>query len=127
RLGAKLGAQRLVTTAEALGFNHPAGIPGAATSTIPAAGEIGDELAVGSTAIGQGQVQATTLQMTRIAATIALGGRAPGLTLDSTRLAAPGRQLIPGTVARQVRTMMEGVVRTGTGRAAAIAGVDVAG
>ena len=38
-------------------------IPGAATSTIPAADEIGDDLAVGSSAIGQGRVQATALQM----------------------------------------------------------------
>ncbi|HZO36269.1 MAG TPA: penicillin-binding transpeptidase domain-containing protein [Solirubrobacteraceae bacterium] len=126
-LGARLGARRLVATAEALGFNHPAGVPGAATSTIPAADEIGDDLAVGSTAIGQGRVQATTLQMTRIAATIALAGRAPGLTLDIGRPAVPGRQLIPATVARQVRTMMEGVVRVGTGRSAAIPGVVIAG
>jgi peptidoglycan glycosyltransferase len=126
-LGAKLGAQRLVATAEKLGFNRPVGVPGAATSTIPAAEEIGDDLAVGSTAIGQGRVQATTLQMTRIAATIALDGREPGLTLDADRTAAPGRQLIPATVAKQVRTMMEGVVRVGTGRSAAIRGVEIAG
>ena len=38
-------------------------LAGAARSTIPAAGEIGDDLAVGSTAIGQGKVLATPLQM----------------------------------------------------------------
>ena len=38
------------------------GIDGAATSTIPAAEEIGDDLAVGSSAIGQGRVQASTLR-----------------------------------------------------------------
>ena len=126
-LGARLGAQRLVAAAESFGFNGPPGIPGAATSTIPAANEIGDDLAVGSTAIGQGRVQATTLQMTRVAATIALDGRDPGLTLELGHDAAPGRQLIPAAVARQVRSMMEGVVRIGTGRAAAIADIDVAG
>ena len=54
-LGARLGAERLVKTAEKFGFNTDVGIAGAATSTIPAAGEIGDDLAVGSTAIGQGR------------------------------------------------------------------------
>ena len=37
-------------------------LAGAARSTIPAADEIGDDLAVGSTAIGQGQVLATPLR-----------------------------------------------------------------
>ena len=60
---------------ERFGFNQPPGVPGAATSTIPPADEIGDDLAVGSTAIGQGRVQATTLQMAIVAATIGLRGR----------------------------------------------------
>ena len=36
-LGVKLGAARLVATAERFGFNHRAGIPGAAESTLPPA------------------------------------------------------------------------------------------
>ena len=36
-LGAKLGAKRLVATAERFGFNQPSSIPGAAESTIPSA------------------------------------------------------------------------------------------
>ena len=44
-------------------------------------GDIGDDLAVGSSAIGQGRVQATTLQMALVAATIALKGRRPAPTL----------------------------------------------
>ena len=43
-------------------------LAGAARSTIPAAAEIGDDLAVGSTAIGQGKVLTTPLQMALIAA-----------------------------------------------------------
>ena len=42
---------------------------------------IGDDLAVGSSAIGQGRVQATTLQMALVAATIALKGKRPAPTL----------------------------------------------
>ena len=40
---------RLVATAERFGFNAPTAITGAATASIPPAGEIGDDLAVGST------------------------------------------------------------------------------
>ena len=56
-LGAKLGAEKLVETAERFGFNQDPGPAGAARSTIPAAEEIGDDLAVGSSAIGQGKVR----------------------------------------------------------------------
>ena len=61
--------------AERFGFNERPTIPGAMASTIPPADEIGDDLAVGSSAIGQGRVQATALQMASVAATIAERGR----------------------------------------------------
>jgi cell division protein FtsI/penicillin-binding protein 2 len=125
-LGAKLGARRLVQTAESFGFNQPPTIAGVAQSTIPAAGKIGDDLAVGSSAIGQGQVQATTLQMALVAATIGLGGRRPTPTLALGEHQQPVR-VIPAPVARTVRTLMLGVVNHGTGTAAAIPGMRVAG
>jgi peptidoglycan glycosyltransferase len=125
-LGARLGAERLVQTAEKFGFNMDVGIPGAATSTIPAADEIGDDLAVGSSAIGQGRVQATALQMAWVAATIAGWGMRPRLTLE--RGATPQRtQAIDRGAARLVGRLMEAVVREGTGKSAQISGVRVAG
>lgn len=125
-LGAELGARRLVEVAERLGFNEPIPIPGAQTSTVPAADRIGDDLAVGSSAIGQGQVQATALAMTLVAATIAMDGRRPLPTLrlgDRPRFV---RALSP-RVARQVARMMRAVVARGTGVAAALPGIKVAG
>jgi hypothetical protein len=128
-LGARLGARRLVDVAERFGFNHPPQVPGAAMSTIPPPEEIGDALAVGSSAIGQGRVQATALQMADVAATIALRGRRPRLTLDLTRGSgpAPTTRVTSARVARTVERLMLAVVREGTGTAAAIPGVPVAG
>jgi cell division protein FtsI/penicillin-binding protein 2 len=126
-LGVKLGAPRLVAMAEAYGFNHPPGVSGAVESTLPAASRIQGELEVGSTAIGQGEVQASPLQMATVAATIADGGRRPQPTfmLDAhTRSVASATS---ASVARTVRRLMIGVVREGTGTSAAIPGVTVAG
>ncbi len=130
-LGAKLGAQRLVQTAEAFGFNRPAALPIVAESTIPQADAIGDDLAVGSSAIGQGRVQATALQMAEAAGVIANRGRRRPLTLDLTqsRKAAPatGERVISARTARLMQRLMLAVVAGGTGTAAQIPGVPVAG
>jgi cell division protein FtsI/penicillin-binding protein 2 len=126
-LGARLGAARLVATAERFGFNEDPELAGAARSTIPAAGEIGDDLAVGSTAIGQGRVLATPLLMAEIAAAIGEGGRRPRPTLLK---GAGGTRPEPATtpaVARSIGRYMRAVVTSGTGVGAAIPGVRVAG
>ena len=128
-LGVKLGAARLVSTAERFGFNREPAIAGAAESTIPPAGQIQGELALGSTAIGQGQVQASALQMANVAATIADGGLRPQPTFTfSNPGARPARvRALSADVARTVRRLMIAVVRGGTGTAAAIPGTVVAG
>ena len=125
-LGARVGARRLVATAERFGFNRGPGLLGAARSTLPAAGEIGDDLAVGSTAIGQGQVLATPLLMAGVAATIGERGLAAAPTL---RAGAPPhrRRVVAPAVARTIRRFMRAVVTSGTGVSAAIPGVAVAG
>jgi peptidoglycan glycosyltransferase len=125
-LGVKLGARRLVSIAQRFGFNQPASIPGAAESQIPSASKIGDDLAVGSSAIGQGMVQTSALGMTDVAATIAMGGRRPIPTL----LADQRPRFVRVTnrrVARDVQRMMVAVVQYGTGTSAQIPGVTVAG
>jgi len=125
-LGAKLGATALVATAERYGFNQSPVLKSAATSTIPAAAEIGDALAVGSSAIGQGKVQATPLQMAVVAATIADDGERPIPTL--LHGATPRHvRVTTRAVARTINAYMRSVVAGGTGAAAAIPGVAVAG
>jgi peptidoglycan glycosyltransferase len=125
-LGVKLGAARLVATAEAFGFNQEPGILGAPESTLPPASQIQGELDLGSTAIGQGQVLASPLEMALVAATVADGGRRPQPTFLPTR-AHPGTPVMSASVARTMRHLMIAVVREGTGTAAAIPGVTVAG
>ncbi len=123
-LGAKLGGPKLVAMAERFGFNHQPSIPGAAESTIPPG--LHDPLDVGSSAIGQDKVQATALEMTDVGATIAMGGRRPIPTL----LAHARPRFVHVTspaVASEVEKMMIAVVQYGTGTAAQIPGVTVAG
>ncbi|MFZ1155422.1 MAG: penicillin-binding transpeptidase domain-containing protein, partial [Solirubrobacteraceae bacterium] len=124
-LGVKVGAARLVSTAERFGFNHEPGVEGAVESTLPAAAQIQGELDVGSTAIGQGEVQASALQMVTVAATIADGGRRPTASFEIQHANRP--RVISAATARTVRRLMIGVVREGTGTSAAIPGVVVAG
>ena len=126
-LGVKLGAPRLVATAERFGFNHEPGVPGAAESTLPPASEIQGELDVGSTAIGQGEVLATPLQMGTVAATIADGGRRPQPTFLEGKASTAGTTVMSDSVAHTMRHLMIAVVREGTGTSAAIPGVTVAG
>ncbi|MEA2304506.1 MAG: penicillin-binding protein [Solirubrobacteraceae bacterium] len=125
-LGAQLGAKRLVAAAEAFGFNEAPRVPGAKTSTIPSAAQLKDSLAVGASAIGQDRDLATPLQMASVGATIGRHGmrtRPRLVTLDPI----VRRRVVSSRVAAQVRTMMLGVVSSGTGTAAALPGIQVAG
>jgi cell division protein FtsI/penicillin-binding protein 2 len=125
-LGAELGARRLVQTAERFGFNEEPVLAGAARSTIPDPEEIGDDLAVGSTAIGQGKVLTTPLQMALVAAAIGEGGMRMHPTLRKGERTKATRA-VPASVARFVGRSMRAVVTSGTGVGAAIDNVPVAG
>ena len=125
-LGAKVGAKRLVQSASAFGFGERSAIPSAKPSTIAPANELRDALAVGAAAIGQDRDLATPLQMATVAATIAAGGwraRPRIATIDPV----VRHRAISAKTARQIRSMMIGVVRSGTGTAAALPGTEVAG
>ena len=125
-LGVEVGAERLVATAERYGWNKPVTIPGAQESTLPKAGEMASPLEIGSTAIGQGRVLATPLQLASVAQTFANDGvrvipeLVPGGPRKSSRVTSP-------RTARTIERLMVGVTEYGTGTAAAIPGVKVPG
>jgi penicillin-binding protein A len=125
-LGVKVGAERLVDAAERYGWNAKPSIPGEVASTLPPAAEIRTPLEVGSTAIGQGKVLATPLRLASAAQVIAADGvrYEPTLAADER---ARGIRVTSPRVARTIRSLMVDVVSYGTGTAAAIAGVKVAG
>jgi hypothetical protein len=125
-LGAKLGARRLVRYAEAFGMNERLRLPAFKPSTIPRPAELKDDLAVGAAAIGQERDLATPLAMASVGATIANRGvRVRPKIVRGERTVR--RRAVSRRVARQVRDMMVGVVSGGTGTAASLPGVQVAG
>jgi penicillin-binding protein A len=135
-LGVELGDQKLAAEAEKFGFNEPSPyeLP-AATSSIPTNQDVP---ATAQSAIGQRDVRVSPLQMASVAATIANGGRrmAPFVVREvvSDKGGVVKRfegedlgQAIPGRVASDLTGMMQGVVERGTGTAAQIPNVRVAG
>jgi peptidoglycan glycosyltransferase len=125
-LGARLGARRLVQMAQAFGFNEMPRVPSAKRSRISPPSRLKDGLAVGAAAIGQDRDLATPLAMASVAATIGNRGvRAKPRVVRADPVSR--RRVVRAGVARQVRGMMIGVVQGGTGTAANIPGVQVAG
>ena len=117
---------RLVAAAERFGFNEHAAIPIAKAPRISQPSALRDSLAVGAAAIGQDRDLATPLAMASVGATIAEKGvRAKPRIVRSDPVIR--HRAVRAYVAAQVRTMMIGVVQGGTGTAARISGVQVAG
>ncbi len=135
-LGPKIGNNDLVGAAERFGFNAPPTLYAPEVvaavdppeSTIPT--DIGTELDLGVSAIGQGEVLATPLQMATVAQTIGNNGvREPTSVVANRKLrpeAKPVRVMSP-KIAGELTELMVGVVTGGTGFAAAIPEAQVAG
>jgi penicillin-binding protein A len=134
-LGAELGGEELVEAAERFGFNsaptlHDTDATAAIdppASTLPT--ELEGDIEAGVSAIGQGEVLATPLQMASMAQTIANGGIRMPTRIVRGNLgpdAEPVRVTSRGT-AEIVRDLMIAVVEDGTGTSAALPNVAVAG
>jgi penicillin-binding protein A len=125
-LGVRVGARRLVNAARRYGWNSAPSVPGEVASTLPPAAEIRTPLELASTAIGQGKLLATPLRLASVAQVVASGGvrREPSLLAGAPN--PPVRVTTPA-VARELQHLMVDAVDYGTGTAAAIPGVRVAG
>jgi cell division protein FtsI/penicillin-binding protein 2 len=135
-LGPEIGNDGLVNTSERFGFNSPPTLYNAEARAITEPGEstiptsIGTDLDLGVSAIGQGEVLATPLELASISQTIAAGGvRSPTPMVTEPELGPDAEpvKVTSGKIASTVRDLMVGVVEGGTGTAAAIPGVEVAG
>jgi cell division protein FtsI/penicillin-binding protein 2 len=135
-LGPKIGNDELVEVAERFGFNAPPTLYASRfvaevdpeESTIPT--EIGDELDLGVSAIGQGEVLATPLQMASVAQTIANGGVREPTSIVANKKLRPEAQpvrVMSTKIANELTELMVGVVTGGTGTAGAIPEAQVAG
>jgi cell division protein FtsI/penicillin-binding protein 2 len=135
-LGPAVGNDKLVETAEKYGFNSPPTLyaPKIVSevepeeSSIPT--EIGEEIDLGVSAIGQGEVLATPLEMASVAQTVGNDGvRMPTSIVANKKLrpdAEPVRVMSP-KISNELTELMIGVVNEGTGTAADLSGVQVAG
>ena len=143
QLGLDLGPANLSAEAQSFGFNQlpPVDLPSAARSNFPPASSFAQALpTLAYSAIGQQDVQATPLEMALVAAGIANGGviMAPHILDHVTNSQnqtvekySPSKWLsaTSSATASSVSALMVSVVNSpnGTGTAAAIPGVTVAG
>jgi penicillin-binding protein A len=138
-LGVKVGAERLVDTAERYGWNQkPTLYNASATAATDAQGmtmptDFSDDTShtdLSVTAFGQGQVLATPLGMASVAQTVANGGvreptpivKDPGLQSDAKPVQVTSKEN-----AKVLTGLMRSVVTSGTGVSADIPGIQVAG
>lgn len=138
RLGLDLGAEGLVGYAEKFGFNQGLDfeLP-LKRSSIPEASKM-DQIELAWTAVGQGEVLATPLQMALVASAIADKGqimqpylvekivRPNGKVVSSTKPTLLSRPVRLASALATTEMMVE-AVKNGTGAAAKISGVQVAG
>ncbi|HYY20660.1 MAG TPA: penicillin-binding protein 2 [Thermoleophilaceae bacterium] len=145
QVGVRLGAKTLFRYMDRFGFDrnpeldypadqmHPSGVYQGSRLLGP-----GDPIDIGRVAIGQERLEVTPLQMAEVAAAIANKGKLMRPRLSERVVAKDGRVIDGFHPARQARVMstkaagqlaamMTHVVEEGTGTAAALSGVRVAG
>jgi peptidoglycan glycosyltransferase len=135
-LGPAVGNDKLVEVAERFGFNSPPSLYAPKVirevepeqPSIPT--EIGEEIDLGVSAIGQGEVLATPLEMANVAQTVGNKGlRMPTSIVANRKLRPPAEpvRVMSPKIAGELTELMIGVVNEGTGTAADISEAQVAG
>lgn len=139
QIGQRVEREKMIEMAEAFGFNasNKSDIP-IAKSTFPRPPVIGGDVEMAESFIGQGRILSTPVQMAQVAAIIANDGKmvtpyiaqkivSPLGTEISKVPKASTTQVVSSEVARKIKALMVDVVKSGTGTAAAISGIEVAG
>jgi peptidoglycan glycosyltransferase len=137
QIALRLGAERWFDAVARFGFGAPLGfVLPTARDRLPARADVTPSV-LAQLGFGQADLVVTPLRMALVVATIADGGNEPRPVLVRSLRGAGGEGMLagPGTlatpvssdVAAEVTQMMVAVVRRGTGRAAALDGVQVAG
>ncbi len=138
-LSIQVGAEDIGITAEALGFNTDIPFPWTVPEAVyPVDLLAADPAALAQSGIGERDVRAAPLHMAMVAAAVANDGTTPtpylvnrifdadGNTVETFEPSPMGQAMDPATAAI-LTEMMERVVTEGTGQAAAVSGVRVAG
>ncbi|MEW5784839.1 MAG: penicillin-binding protein 2 [Bacillota bacterium] len=130
RLALELGPEKIYQYARSLGFGEVTGLPiGERAGYLPAVAEMAGARTQANTAIGQGPVQTTPLQVAAVMALIANGGREiqPRLVLALTdaygreiRTFSPrrGQNVLSFSTVNKLKYLLQAVVAEGTGRPA---------
>ena len=127
QLGKSLGGNKVIQMAERLGFGTVTGVelPEEVPGHLPTADYM-KGAGIGNISIGQGTLEVTPLQLAKMTLVIVNDGKDPGIHLvkdiidekgDSTGLVRDHRstQVLSSTTARIIQSMMEKVVKEGTG------------
>lgn len=136
-LAVELGQEAILEEAEKYGFNATFEMPLTSTASRYPTDSLSDDK-VAQTGFGQGDVQATPLQMAMVSAGIANDGVvmnprmvdrvvAPDLTVQQTTENSEFGRALSADLAEQMTAMMIENVRNGAASGARIDGVDVAG
>jgi cell division protein FtsI/penicillin-binding protein 2 len=138
-LGVRIGAEKLVETAERYGWNQEPTLYNASATKAVAPGGMtmptnfeddASHTNISVTAIGQGEVLATPLGMASVAQTVAGDGkRSPTPIVSDPALQADAKpiEVTSAENARVLTGLMRAVVSRGTGTAASLPGIQVAG